>query len=260
MSKSGLTEQETRSRHISPAINEAGWPVNRIREEYTFTDGRIVTRRTRGEYRRSGQKKVDYLLFYRPHIPLAVVEAKKRSKSLGSGMQQGLDYADALEHARDLDVPFVYSTNGRAFLEHDRTKTAGEREQRIPLGEFPSPSELWRRYRQWKGLDEENEDMVPQDYYKEVDGKTPRYYQRVAVNRAVERIAKGQDRLLLVMATGTGKTYTAFQIIWRLWKSGQMSRVLFLADLNERGEQLLETALRDASVEREDIVPTGSMA
>ncbi|WP_263810300.1 MULTISPECIES: EcoAI/FtnUII family type I restriction enzme subunit R [Salinibacter] len=239
-----LTEQETRSRHITPAIKDAGWPVKRIREEYSFTDGRIVTRRTRGEYRRSGQKKVDYLLFYKPNIPLAVVEAKKRTKPLGSGMQQGLDYADALEHARDLDVPFVYSSNGKAFLEHDRTETGGERERRIPLDQFPSPDELWHRYRQWKGLDEEDEDVVLQDYYKEVDGKTPRYYQRVAVNRAVERIAKGQDRLLLVMATGTGKTYTAFQIIWRLWKSGQMSRVLFLADRNILVDQAITNDFR----------------
>ncbi|WP_263819477.1 EcoAI/FtnUII family type I restriction enzme subunit R [Salinibacter sp.] len=244
MAQSTLTEQETRSRHITPAIQDAGWPKKRVREGYNFTDGRIITRRTREEYRRGKKKEVDYLLFYKPNIPLAVVEAKKRSKPLGSGMQQGLDYAEALEHARDLDVPFVYSTNGKAFLEHDRTVTDGEREQRLALDQFPSPEELWRRYRQWRGLEEDHDDLVLQDYHKEIDGKTPRYYQRVAVNRAVEQIAKGQDRLLLVMATGTGKTYTAFQIIWRLWKAGQMGRVLFLADRNILVDQAMTNDFR----------------
>ena len=239
-----LSEQETRSRHITPAIKDAGWSKAQIREGYTFTDGRIITRQTRGEYRRGNRREADYVLFYKPNVPVAVVEAKKRSKPLGSGMQQGIGYAEALETGEDLDVPFVYSSNGEAFLEHDRTKSEGEPEQRLSTEEFPSPEELWRRYREWKGLGKEEEEVYLQDYYKEIGGKTPRYYQRVAINRAVGEIAKGEDRLLLVMATGTGKTLTAFQIIWRLWKSGEAGRVLFLADRNILVDQSMTNDFR----------------
>ncbi len=239
-----LSEQETRSRHITPAIEDAGWSKDQIREGYTFTDGRIITRQTRGEYRRGNRREADYVLFYKPNVPVAVVEAKKRSKPLGSGMQQGIGYAEALETGEDLDVPFVYSSNGKAFLEHDRTKSEGEPEQRLSTEEFPSPEELWRRYRKWKGLGKEEEEVYLQDYYKKIGGKTPRYYQRVAINRAVGEIAKGEDRLLLVMATGTGKTLTAFQIIWRLWKSGEADRVLFLADRNILVDQSMTNDFR----------------
>ncbi len=241
-SSQSLSEQDVRTRFITPSIQSAGWTLRQIREEYVFTDGRIIER---GDmYTRGKQKQVDYLLFYKPNIPLAIVEAKKKSKPLGTGMQQVIDYAEALEHARDLDVPFVYTSNGTAFIEHDRTVTDGPREREIPLDQFPSPDELWQRYRAWKGLSDEHEDVVLQDYYKEIDGKTPRYYQRVAINRAVEAYVKGRKRMLLVMATGTGKTFTAFQIIWRLWKAGKVGRVLFLADRNILVDQAITNDFR----------------
>jgi type I restriction enzyme R subunit len=230
-----LTEQEVRSRYITPAIREAGWPPKRIREEYAFTDGRVIARG--GMHMRGKRKQIDYLLEYRTNLPLAIVEAKRHDKSLGSGMQQGLDYAEALAHAHALDVPFVYSSNGDGFVEHDRTVTDGPRERVLAMDAFPSPDELWRRYRAWKGLSPDEEEVVLQEYHTEIDGKTPRYYQRVAINRAVEAYVKGQRRMLLVMATGTGKTYTAFQIIWRLWKARRARRILFLADLNVLADQ-----------------------
>jgi type I restriction enzyme R subunit len=237
-----LTEQEVRTRFITPNIQDAGWKPRQIREEYAFTDGRIIER---GNMHTRGKKKqVDYLLYYKPNIPLAIVEAKKMSKPLGTGMQQVIDYAEALEHADDLDVPFVYTSNGKAFIEHDRTVTDGIREREIPLDQFPGPDELWQRYREWKDLSDEHEDVVLQDYYKEIDGKTPRYYQRVAVNRAVEAYVKGRKRMLLVMATGTGKTFSAFQLIWRLWKAGEVSRVLFLADRNILVDQAITNDFR----------------
>src|SRR5690606_26316359 len=159
-------------------------------------------------------------------LPLAVIEAKDETHSVGAGMQQALAYAEML------DVPFAFSTNGRAFLFHDRTVQSPEVEREIPLSAFPSPEELWRRYCAWKGIEGEAERIAAQDYYRDGSGKTPRYYQLVAINRVVEAIARGQRRILLVMATGTGKTYTAFQIIWRLWKARRVRRVLFLADRN----------------------------
>lgn len=225
-----LNEQETRTRYITPALQRAGWQKQQIGEEVQFTDGRIITRGA--VYRRGKKKKVDYLLYYKPNIPIALIEAKRYEDTAGSGMQQGLGYADGLAHAEDLDIPFVYSSNGRAFLEHDRTVAEGEVERRLEMQEFPSPEALWQRYRQAKGLAPEDESLVLQEYFKEIEGKTPRYYQRVAINRTVEAVAKGQDRIMLVMATGTGKTFTAFQIIWRLWKAGKANRILFLADRN----------------------------
>ena len=237
-----LTEQEIRTRNITPAIKGAGWPLKRIREEYAFTDGRVIERGNM--HSRGKRKKVDYLLEYKPNIPLAVVEAKRNSKSVGSGMQQGIEYAKALEHAQDLDIPFVYSSNGDGFVEHDRTVTDGERERFLSMDDFPSPDELWQRYREWKGLSDQQEEVYLQDYYTEIEGKTPRYYQRVAINRAVEAYIKGEDRMLLVMATGTGKTFTAFQIIWRLWKAGEARRILFLADRNVLADQAITNDFR----------------
>ncbi|HEY9707087.1 MAG TPA: DEAD/DEAH box helicase family protein, partial [Oculatellaceae cyanobacterium] len=175
---------------------------------------------------RGETKRADYLLYYKPNSPIAVIEAKDNNHSIGSGMQQALGYAEML------DVPFVYSTNGDAFLEHDRTRTEGQIERELPLDEFPSPEELWQRYCVWKGIGEEEKSVVTQDYYSDGTSKQPRYYQLIAINRTIEAIAKGQHRILLVMATGTGKTFTAFQIIWRLWKSRTKKRILFLADRN----------------------------
>ncbi len=220
-----LTERDVCTKYITPALEAAGWDRQRqIREEVTFTDGRVIQK---GKMHARGKKRrADYVLSLKPNLPLAVVEAKDMEHSVGAGMPQALAYAEAL------DVPFAYSSNGRGFVEHDRTGQGKTIERPIAVDAFPSPDELWRRYRAWKGLDEAAAEVVLQDYYTEAGGKEPRYYQRVAINRVVEAFATGERRMLLVMATGTGKTYTAFQIIWRLWKARQAKRVLFLADRN----------------------------
>lgn len=217
-------EEETRNRLIRPAIARAGWADTQIREEYAYTEGRIhVSGKT---VKRGDRKKVDFLLEHRPNMPLAVVEAKHIGKPLGAGMQQALGYAEAL------DVPFVFSTNGAdGFLFHDRTGQSSVTEQQLSLDAFPAPSDLHARYLAWKGDNAAVRSAVDTEYYG--DGvKLARYYQRIAIDRAVEAFARGGRRLLLVMATGTGKTYTAAQIMWRLWKSGNAKRVLFLADRN----------------------------
>ncbi|MCA9970641.1 MAG: DEAD/DEAH box helicase family protein, partial [Anaerolineales bacterium] len=225
MNKKTLTEQEIRTRFITPALRQAGWQPRQIREEYYFTDGRIHVQRS-GRTLRGQRSFVDYLLVYK-NVPLAIVEAKDNRHAVGAGMQQGLRYAAAL------DVPFVYSSNGDAFLAHNRLAQAGETiEQELPLSQFPSPEALWQRYTAAHTLSPAQTALITQDYFRERDGKEPRYYQMVAVQRALQAVARGQKRLLLVMATGTGKTFTAFQIIWRLWRARQVRRVLFLADRN----------------------------
>jgi len=223
--KTALSERDVCTKFVTPALTAAGWDLrHQIREEVTLTKGRI---KVRGRMVSRGKaKRADYVLYYKPNLPLAVIEAKDETHSVGAGMQQALAYAEML------DVPFAFSTNGRAFLFHDRTVQSPEVEREIPLSAFPSPEELWRRYCAWKGIEGEAERIAAQDYYLDGSGKTPRYYQLVAINRVVEAIARGQRRILLVMATGTGKTYTAFQIIWRLWKARRVRRVLFLADRN----------------------------
>ncbi len=225
MKKSGLTEADIRTKFITPAITNAGWDVNKqIREEKYFTDGRI---RVRGSVaKRDKGKKADYILYYKRGIPLAVIEAKDNSHSVGAGLQQGLDYGEIL------DIPFVYSSNGDGFVEHDRTKDEGEVVRELALEDFPSPEELWNRYSDAQGFDDQQEKLVKQPHHFDKQGRSLRYYQEIAVNRTIEAIAKGLDRILLVMATGTGKTLTAFQIIWRIWKSGENKRILFLADRN----------------------------
>lgn len=226
INKKALSERDICTKYITPAIVEqAGWDVQtQVREEVTFTKGRVFVR---GRLVSRGKtKRADYILYYKPNIPIAVIEAKDNNHSVGSGMQQALGYAELL------DVPFVYSSNGDAFLEHDRTATSSQVEQELPLHAFPSPEKLWQRYCVWKGIDNANLTIVTQDYYSDGSGKTPRYYQLNAINHTIEAIAKGQNRILLVMATGTGKTFTAFQIIWRLWKSRTKKRILFLADRN----------------------------
>lgn len=223
MNKKSLTEQEIRSQYIRPAIIQAGWQNQQIREEYYFTAGRMTIQGNKA-FRGVGSF-ADYLLIYQ-NVPLAIVEAKDNYYTVGAGMQQALKYAETL------DVPFVYSSNGDAFLEHDRLATAGTIEKELPLNAFPSPAELWHRYKLLRHITPEQETIITQDYFREPGGKAPRYYQEVAINRAVTAVAQGQKRLLLVMATGTGKTFTAFQIIWRLWKAKKVGRVLFLADRN----------------------------
>ena len=226
MSKKSLSERDICTKFITPAILKAGWDLHtQIREELSFTKGRIIVRgklHTRGK-----QKRADYVLYYKSNIPIAVIEAKDNSLSVGAGMQQALDYAETL------DVPFVFSSNGDAFLMHDRTGLADKVEQELSLDSFPSPEELWASYCKWKGVDTpEAKNTVEMPYYDDGTGRAPRYYQVNAVNRTIEAVANGANRILLVMATGTGKTYTAFQIIWRLWKSGTKKRILFLADRN----------------------------
>ena len=225
MKKSELSEQDIRTKYINKAIEQAGWDMeSQLREEYSFTAGKVIVR---GKTVKRGQpKRADYILNYKTNLPLAVIEAKANSKPLGSGIQQAKEYAEIL------DIPFAYSSNGDGFIEYDFTKSEGEIEKRIGLDEFPSPVELWQRYRAWKGIDEPEEELVTQPYYYDKDGLSPRYYQRIAINRTIEAIAKGRDRMMLVMATGTGKTLTAFQIIWRIWKAGENKRILYLADRN----------------------------
>ena len=226
MNKKALSERDICTKFITPALVAAGWDVQtQIREEVNLTKGRvIVSGRT---YKRGEAKRADYLLHYKPNLPLAIVEAKDNNHTVGAGMQQALGYADILK-----DVPFVFSSNGDGFLFHDRTVKSGTVEKELTLDEFPSPEELWQRYCASRDIPTEIQAVVTQDYYPSLENKTPRYYQLTAINRTIEAIAKGQNRILLVMATGTGKTYVAFQIIWRLWKSKARKRILFLADRN----------------------------
>ncbi len=225
MAKRDLSESDICAKFITPALIGAGWDeLTQLRREISFTKGQIKVRGkmvTRGE-----GKRADYILYFKPNMPLAVIEAKDNKHSVGDGMQQALDYAEFLQ------VPFVFSSNGDGFVFHDSTGLGDELEATLPIDKFPSPQMLWARYCQWKGITPEAEPLVLQDYFDDASGRYPHYYQMNAVNAAVEAVAKGRDRLLLVMATGTGKTYTAFQIIWRLWKAGHKKRILYLADRN----------------------------
>lgn len=231
-SKKELIEKEICEQYITPALIDVGWDEQRqIREEVTFTDGRIYVR---GDLTARGKKRrADYILYHRTNLPLAVVEAKDNKHTIGSGIQQALHYAETL------DIPFAYSSNGDGFLEHDRTGGSGMIERELALDEFPTPEDLWERYKKWRSISADTETLIQQGYHYEPGGKTLRYYQQIAANRSVEAIVKGQKRLLLVMATGTGKTYAAFQIIWRLWKAGIKKRILFLADRNVLVDQTM---------------------
>ncbi len=223
MNKKNLSERDICTKFINPALDNSGWDIQtQIREEVSFTDGRIYVQgklHTRGK-----QKRADYILYYKPNIPIAIIEAKDNNHTVGAGMQQALDYANTL------DIPFVFSSNGDGFVFHDKTIQDTALEIDLSLGQFPSPAELWSKYRGYKGITDEVESVVAQNYFSDGTDRHPRYYQQIAINRTIEAIAKGHDRMLLVMATGTGKTYTAFQIIYRLWKSGSKKRILFLAD------------------------------
>ena len=223
MNKKSLSERDICTKFINPALQEAGWDLRKqVREEVSFTDGRIIVQ---GKlHARGTRKRADYILYYKPNIPLAIIEAKDNKHPVGDGMQQALEYADIL------DIPFVFTSNGDSFLFHDKTNS---KIQELRLEDFPNPHALWHKYLDHKGIkNEEAKAVVEQDYYTDTSGMTPRYYQQIAINRTIEAISKGQDRILLVMATGTGKTYTAFNIIWRLWKAGVKKRILFLADRN----------------------------
>jgi len=226
MNKKDLSERDICTKFITPAIEKAGWDrLTQLLEEVTFTDGKIYVR---GKLTaRGARKRADYILYYKPNIPIAIIEAKDNNHSVRAGIQQALDYA------RILDIPCVFSSNGNGFLFHDRTVSDGNIETEIGIDNFPSPEMLWEKYKKYKGITTPTaEKIASQDYYFDGTGRRPRYYQQIAINRTVEAIANGQNRILLVMATGTGKTYTAFQIIHRLWKSGTKKRILFLADRN----------------------------
>ena len=240
MSKQALSETDIRSKYITPAVVAAGWDLlTQIREEVSFTKGRIIVRGklvTRGK-----GKRADYILSYRPNLPIALIEAKDNTCAVGDGMQQALDYAETL------GIPFVFTSNGDGFVFHDRTGQSSRLEQTLTLDQFTSPAQLWAKYCLWKGLTPATEAAVLQPYHDDgggAHGKGPRYYQVSAINAAIEGIAKGQNRILLVMATGTGKTYTAFQIIWRLWKAGIKKRILFLADRNILVDQTMVNDFR----------------
>lgn len=240
MDKHQLSERDICTKFITPAIVQAGWEQHQFREEVSLTDGRVMVRgklasRIKNPDTKGGPKRADFVLYGRPNVPIAVVEAKQAKFSVGHGMQQALAYAEML------DAPFAISSNGDGFLLHDRTGLTQSIEQELSLTEFPSLNDLWPLYRQWKGLAEASTvKLLEQPFYSDGSGKEPRYYQRVAINRAIEAIAKGQQRVLLVMATGTGKTYTAFQIIWRLWKAKAKKRILFLADRNILVDQTMQ--------------------
>lgn len=224
MNKKNLSESDICDKYIRPAMVTAGWnAMEQLYREFPLRAGRVVVRGQKAQRDKSTVLRADYALFLKPNIPLAVVEAKDNNHALGAGMDQAIKYAELL------DVPFCFASNGDGFVFRDATMADGVLERNLTLEEFPSPQELWSRYCAWKGWSEEVSQIAAFDYSP---SKTPRYYQLNAINRTVEAIANGQNRVLLVMATGTGKTYTAFQIIWRLWKSKAKKRILFLADRN----------------------------
>ncbi|MBM1222702.1 DEAD/DEAH box helicase family protein [Ponticoccus sp. SC2-23] len=233
--KKKLSESDICDLFISPAIRNAGWePMTQIRREVTLTPGPVVVRGNMSSRNKKKKKFADYVLSWEPSIPIGVVEAKDNNVGVSHGMQQALGYAGILE------VPSAFSSNGDAFSEHNKVPEAGEDIERVfPLNDFPSPDVLWKRYKKFRGIEDEAEELVLEPYHEDSSGKEPRYYQVEAINRTIEAIARGQDRVLLVMATGTGKTYTTFQIIWRLWKAGEAKRILFLADRNVLVDQTL---------------------
>lgn len=227
--KHKMTEEDIKANFITPALEKQGWKNGKdILYEKSFTDGRIEVHGERAT--RNKKKFTDYLLYYKKNFPIAVVEAKDNNHSVGAGMQQAINYAEIL------DVPFAYASNGDGFVEHDRITG---KETSISIDEFPTKEELWLRYINQAEVTEEQQLVINEPYYYEMGAKEPRYYQRIAINRTVDAVAKGNNRIMFVMATGTGKTFTAFQIIHRLMKSGLKKRVLFLADRNILVDQTL---------------------
>lgn len=236
-----FSESDVKEKFITPAIIRAGWnELTQIRREVYFTDGRIYVK---GRMSARGKRKfADYILYYqslKKNIPLAIIEAKDNSHTIRSGIQQALGYANTL------DIPFVFSSNGEGFFFHDKTSTDGKIEWALSLDAFPSPAELWEKYKAYKGISSpEQEAVITQDYFQDSSSRSPRYYQTIAINRTLEAIVKGQKRILLVMATGTGKTYTAFQIAYRLFKSKAKRKILFLADRTALVDQTLRGDFR----------------
>ncbi|WP_349255198.1 EcoAI/FtnUII family type I restriction enzme subunit R [Trichlorobacter sp.] len=234
--KKELSETDVCRLFITPAITTAGWdPMKQIRQEVTLTPGPIIVRGNVSSRNKKKKKFADYVLYWEPGVPVAVVEAKDNNHTVSHGIQQALGYAEILE------VPSAFSSNGDAFASHNKVPATGEDiETEFALEAFPPPQDLWKRYKSFRGIEDQAEELVVQPYYEAASGgKEPRYYQVEAINRTVEAVASGQRRVLLVMATGTGKTYTTFQIIWRLWKAGKVKRILFLADRNILVDQTL---------------------
>lgn len=235
--KKTLSEADIKAKFITPAIISAGWDeMVQIRREVTLTPGPVVVRGNLSSRNKKKKKFADYVLQKEKGVPIAVIEAKDNKHTISSGMQQALGYADILE------VPSAFSSNGDGFASHNKVPESNEYiETEFGLERFPSPQTLWRRYTRFRGIEEEQEPLVTEPYYDDGSGKEPRYYQAEAINRVMEKVAQGQKRLLLVMATGTGtgKTYTTFQIIWRLWKAKKAKRILFLVDRNILADQTL---------------------
>jgi len=233
--KRKLSESDICDLFITPAINSAGWdPMTQIRREVTLAPGPVIVRGNMSSRNKKKKKFADYVLSWEPGVPVAVVEAKDNHHTVSHGIQQALGYAEIL------DVPSAFSSNGDAFASHNKAPASGEDiETEFPLESFPPPQELWQRYKTYRGIKDDAEKLVVQPYHLDVSGKEPRYYQVEAINRTIEAVASGKKRVLLVMATGTGKTYTTFQIIWRLWKAGEVKRILFLADRNILVDQTL---------------------
>ncbi|WP_211665231.1 DEAD/DEAH box helicase family protein [Leucothrix arctica] len=231
--KKTLSESDIKAKFITPALVKAGWDeMTQIRREVTLTPGPVIVRGNLSSRNKKKKKFADYVLQKEKGVPVAVVEAKENNKTISDGMQQALGYADILE------VPSVYSSNGDGFASHNKFPLQSENiEIELSMDEFPSPEILWERYKSYRGIEDEHESLVTQPYFDDGSGKEPRYYQAEAINRVIEKVSKGEKRLLLVMATGTGKTYTTFQIIWRLWKAKRVKRVLFLVDRNILADQ-----------------------
>ena len=227
-----MSEEDIKLHYITPAIT-AKWGLDRITMETKITDGRI---NLRGNLvTREKPKRADYILYINVNNPIAIIEAKDNHHSVSHGLQQAMDYAQML------DVPFAYSSNGDGFCEHDFL-TGQERQ--LTLDEFPSPEDLIARFKRGandgSGLNDAEQAMIRQPYYSGMNVYPPRYYQRIAINRTLDAIARGQNRILLVMATGTGKTYTAFQIVYRLLKSDVKHKILYLADRNILVDQSIQ--------------------
>ncbi|MBL0918961.1 MAG: DEAD/DEAH box helicase family protein [Hydrogenophaga sp.] len=233
--KKELSEADIKAKFITPAIVQAGWDeMTQIRREVTLTPGPVVVRGPLSSRNKKKKKFADYVLQKEKGVPIAVIEAKDNRHTVSSGMQQALGYADLLS------VPCAFSSNGDAFASHNKAAAAGkDTETELGMGSFPSPAELWQSYKSFRGIDDAVEALVTEPYYDDGSNKEPRYYQAEAINRVIEKVAEGEKRLLLVMATGTGKTYTTFQIIYRLWKAKRVKRVLFLVDRNILADQTL---------------------
>ncbi|MEZ0139806.1 MAG: EcoAI/FtnUII family type I restriction enzme subunit R [Candidatus Reddybacter sp.] len=233
--KQQLSEIDICDLFITPAIKNAGWDqMTQIRREVTLTPGPVIVRGNMSSRNKKKKKFADYVLQWEKGVPIAVVEAKDNKQTVSHGMQQALGYSDILE------IPSTFSSNGDAFASHNKKPEDGEAiETELLLAAFPSPQALWQRYKTYRGIEDKEEALVLEPYHDDGKGKEPRYYQTEAINRVIEKVAKGEKRLLLVMATGTGKTYTTFQIIWRLWKAKRVKKILFLVDRNILADQTL---------------------